>query len=413
MESVFKNIASPRENTITFQVSPTHVAYANTLRRLCMTYVESVGFRADILDNGSTTDVKVLANSTPMTNEMLAHRIGLIPLHVTNPLQWDSEKYSFVLQVENNTEDLLDVFASDFNVLEKMEDGSTRQVPTSQFFKVHPVTQDTCLIATLKPLMPGGKAEELRIQAKATIGTGRENARFIPTAQCAYSYTKNTDPVAQKRAFDDWVCRSKMLDPAALDQDPERKAPLVREFNTLEINRCYLKDEGGEPYSFDFTIESAGVLHPYYIVQRACEKGAELCRQYTSAQLPKDVNVQRVQGRLVGFDFFFQRQDHTLGHLIQAWIDANLMGKGEVTFVGYDIPHPLRDEMVIRIGVSDGDETTATRALTTAMTACMAMFDTWKNQWAALVGTGPGGEVRESRPVTRRVIKRPGAAPTT
>jgi DNA-directed RNA polymerase subunit D len=413
MKSVFQNARNVRENTIQFTLAPTHVAYANTLRRLCMTSVESVGFRADIRDNGATTDVEILANSTPMTNEMLAHRVGLIPLYVKTPTEWDPEKYTFILDKTNETEQTMDIFASDFQVLEKRGE-DTIQIPSSTFFRAHPKSGETCLLAVLKPLMPGGKPEEIRIKAKASAGIGRENARFIPTAQCAYSYTRDEDPEHQKQVFEDWIRRAKMIDPAELEKDAVKKGEFVREFNTLEVNRCYLKNEGGEPYSFDFTVESVGVLDPAQIVLRACERGADLCKRYAVDNLPGDVTVQRVEGQLLGWDFIFQGQDHTLGHLVQAWIDEHLINTGEVNFAGYDIPHPLRDEMVIRIGVPDAEtDQSARRAIQKAMVACEAMFQTWRSQWAALVQ--PAAAVATSAPtgepgstaVKRRIVRKP------
>lgn len=411
MASVFQNLNRSRDNTLTFRLSPTHVSYANTLRRLAMTSVEMVGFRADIRDDGATTDVEILANSTPMTNEMLAHRVGLLPIHVTQPLEWDSTKYEFVLNKVNDTEQVMDVFASDFQVFEIRGEEKV-PVPSTRFFKPNKETHDTCLLAVLKPLTPGGKPEEVRIRAKATIGIGRENARYIPTSQCAYAYTRDEDPVRQKEVFDDWVRRAKKVDPAALEQDAARRAVLMREFNTLEINRCYLKNDKGEPYSFDFTVESVGVLEPEAIILRACEAGADLCKQFATENLPASVTVQRVDGQLLGWDFFFQKQDHTLGHLIQAWLDENRMGDGQITFVGYDIPHPLRDEMVIRIGVADGEEATARQALNQAMTACQGMFQMWRDQWAALVSPtklGATGSTASAAaaPTVRRAIRRP------
>ena len=159
MEPVFKNVKF-NGNFAKFQLSPTHVAYANTLRRLCISYVETVGFRADIGSDGSTTDVKILSNSTPMTNEMLAHRIGLLPIYA-DPKTWDSEKYTFVLHKINDSEKVMDVFASDFKVLEKRGD-ETVEVSSRDFFRpsLGSGANDTCLIATLKPLLPGGKPEE-------------------------------------------------------------------------------------------------------------------------------------------------------------------------------------------------------------------------------------------------------------
>jgi DNA-directed RNA polymerase subunit D len=410
MEPVFKNVNFSGNNA-TFQLSPTHVAYANTLRRLCMSYVETVGFRADIATNGSTSDVKILSNSTPMTNEMLAHRIGLLPIYA-DPKDWDSEKYTFVLHKINDTEKTMDIFASDFKVFEKKGD-ETVESSSRNFFRPSLSNGDTCLLATLKPLLPGGTPEEIHIEAKATVGIGRQHARFIPTTQCAYSYTLDKNPEKIKETFDKWVMNTKMFsDPSLLDKEEyrQKKNEFMREFNTLQINRCYLKDESGEPYSFDFTMESLGPLECKKIVLAACEKAIEICKRFVVDNLPKDVVIQRTDGQLLGYDIMFQRQDHTLGHLLQAWIDQNLVGRDKITFAGYDIPHPLRDEMVLRIGVSDGDEKSARLALKMAATACEAMFQTWRDQWGGLTELGAPPVKDMEVTGTRRIVRRPTAA---
>ena len=198
-------------------------------------------------------------------------------------------------------------------------------------------------------------------------------------------------------------------DPSLLDKEEyrQKKSEFMREFNTLQINRCYLKDETGEPYSFDFTMESIGPLECQKIVLAACEKAIEICKRFVVDNLPKDVVIQRTDTQLLGYDIVFQRQDHTLGHLLQAWIDQNLVGKDNITFAGYDIPHPLRDEMVLRIGVSDGDEKSARIALKSAAAACEAMFQTWRDQWNGLTqgAAEPTKEVEVTG--TRRIIRRP------
>jgi DNA-directed RNA polymerase subunit L len=176
----------------------------------------------------------------------------------------------------------------------------------------------------------------------------------------------------------------------------------------LEINRCYLKDEKtGEPYSFDFVIESAGVLSPEYIVLRACEMGASLCEKYTSTVFPDNLIVQESDSRFSAFDFFFQKEDHTLGNLIQTWIDAHKIDSGEVTFVAYDIPHPLRDEMVLRIGVADGKEATARSVLSEAMASCQAMFRSWRDNWASLTNPiiASSQPVATTKPTKKKVVR--------
>jgi DNA-directed RNA polymerase subunit L len=396
MEPVFQNYkdaSKVRRNTCAFTLAPTHVAYANTLRRMCMSHVASVGFRADMTEQGTTTDVVVKTNSTPMTNEMLAHRVGLLAIHIQQPETWDSKRYKFVLHKVNTTDQLMDVCAEDFRIIDTTREDAVPQ-PASQFFPPHPVTRSTALIAVLKPQMPGGEPEEIHIEATATVGVGRENARFIPTCQCAYAYTPDTNPDNLKRAFESWLGRVKMIgNPEALEQDLPKKQALLREFNSLERQRCYVKSESGEPYSFDFTVESRGVLPPEYIVMKAIEAGMQMCEKYTGEVLPSDVTVVPYDGNFRAIDFYFQKHDHTFGHMIQAWLDANRVGNGQITFAGYDIPHPLRDEMVLRIGVegSENAEVMARRVVREAVQACYAMFQLWSQQWTrvALGGAAP------------------------
>jgi DNA-directed RNA polymerase alpha subunit len=104
------------QRTVTFTLSPIHVSYANTLRRLILTGVETVAFRADMTSTGTTTDVVVKRNDTPMTNEMLAARIGLIPLNVPEPQKWREDEYQFRLNVAGDVDKAKHVTASDFQI---------------------------------------------------------------------------------------------------------------------------------------------------------------------------------------------------------------------------------------------------------------------------------------------------------
>ena len=116
-ESVFKNLATVDENPnmLAFRLAPSSVAYANTLRRMILTGTESVAFNSTMNDKGETSDVTIKENTTPMTNEMLADRIGLIPIHA-DPATWKKEEYYFELKIENDTDSTKPVRASDIEV---------------------------------------------------------------------------------------------------------------------------------------------------------------------------------------------------------------------------------------------------------------------------------------------------------
>lgn len=406
------------QRTVTFTLSPLHVSYANTLRRLILTGVETVAFRADMTATGTTTDVVVKRNDTPMTNEMLAARIGLLPIHIPEPQKWKDTEYQFHLSVSGHADEVRHVTASDIKVIRlsghvsEDEDEKKEAHPTENFFPPHPLTGHTSLLASLQP-GTGATQQRVELLAKATKGTGREHARFTPVSQCSYEYTPDDDPARIQEMFENWLHHAKKVD--AVDKASERYAMLDREFRTMQIKRCYKKDETtGEPYSYDFTIESVGVLSVEYIVQRACEVGENMCSRYVNLQtgtIPPEITIRNADCRLIGYDFLFRGHDHTLGNLLQTWlVQHHIEGNDQpkITFAGFSVPHPLRDEMVLRIGVADGEEATARAAIAMAARGCVGLFQSLRRSWlmaiqAPLPPMGPRAPLRS--------IRRPKMAP--
>jgi DNA-directed RNA polymerase subunit L len=377
----FKNIQYDGKDTLKFQLVNTHVSYANTLRRIILTEVPSVAFRAEIQKSGSTSDIKIEKNTTAMSNEMLAHRIGLVPIHA-NPKEWDSERYSFELNVENNTSDLMDVKVSDINVYEQTESGSIL-VPNTKFFHPDPITRDTCLLTVLKPKVGDSSPETVAFKAKASVGIGKENMRFSPVSQCSYGYTRDETPEKVKDIFVRWLDRHKKINYMELETDSERKKILEREFNTMEVARCFVTDEKGEPNSFDFTVETVGVFNPLDIVIEALKVIEQKCFLYAAldkGDLPTNITIQPTKKEARGFDIYFQGEDHTLGNMLTTWMDEHVLDEqglrdGTIQFCGYCVPHPLRDEMLMTIIAKD--DLVCRKALALAAMNCGKMFASW------------------------------------
>ena len=396
--SPFKNLKKTGENTLQFTLAPTHVSYANTLRRAVLTMVETVGFNADIEDSsGKTTDVIITKNSTPMSNEMLAHRIGLLPIHVETPLLWKPEEYTFEISAKNETNESMDITADNIivkKVVSIVQGDEPQAVPSRQFFHPHRLTGDTSLLTVLKGRVGAQPPEELECKMIARMGTGRQNARYTPVSQCSYKYTVDPDEAKRKEVFTNWLTTSKKVNLAELETNSSRKGELEREFATMEAARCFLEKDG-EPYSFDFTIESVGVLSPETIVARSLVVLQSRCMRYATinvGDLPDNLKIVPADGALQGFDFLFTQEDHTLGNLFQTWIEQNAMvaadgAETDISFVGYKVPHPLRDEMLLRIGVErDGQQVTARSAVARAAKGCADMFASWRAALEPFVG---------------------------
>jgi DNA-directed RNA polymerase subunit L len=406
---IFSNLANVDDTTtLTFQIKNTDVAYVNTLRRTILTGVECLAFNSKMNDVGATTDVKISANTTPMTNEMLADRIGLIPILLPpgwKPESWDKDAFEFRLSMENNTNDTMPVKVEDIQVykLGTAEEGYMKYPSgNKEFFRPDPTTGDTCLLAVLKAKQPNQSGQKIEFIARASVGTGNQHIRWCPVSQCSYSYTIDTDENRQLQFFQRWLEMTKKMSLESLNEDPAKKETMLREFQTMEVQRCYKVNEFGEPNSFDFVVESIGTMSIFDIVERALYNIEMKCAKY-AGELPSDVRVIPADARMKGFDFYFPNEDHTLGNLLQAFMEANLMDTGEISFVGYKVPHPLRAEMVLRIGVDferdkarDGKQTVARAAISRAAAGCAMMFREWRQDWIKAKTRPIGMRNRES-----------------
>ncbi len=395
---VFQNFEKIDTNTVKFTLTPTRVTYANSFRRAMETEIQCLGFNADIAEDGSTTDVKVIKNTTPMSNEMLADRIGLLPIFMPKGYEtWKKKDILFKLHVVNDSEVYRPVTASDFACIKQIDETTTEQIPNTEFFHPNPITSETCLIATLKPMIPGQKPEEIHIEAYASLGTGREHARWIPTSQCSYGYTLDPDQSRNEERWKKWLFEQKNVkDLEELEKDPVKKERLNREYRSLEVQRCFLVDPvSGEPYSFDFTVQSVGSLDPIQIISKGILALIQLCSKYVdidTGDLPPHVTIQPTQMKMLGQDIIFQKETYTFGNLIQTFLVDKHVGQGKyskfLSFVGVIEPHPLRSELKMTFGFSDSKENTRENVrylLSQAAKECVAIFTQWHTQFIEIM----------------------------
>jgi len=375
----------------TFRIAPLHVTVANTIRRQILAAVETVGFKTEPPES---SDVHISINTTPLVNEMIMHRIGMIPIAVTDPSTFNAEEYEFRMNIENVGSTPVNVSASDIQVFRTTEAGE-QGLPNEDFFPKDPITGDSPLITVLRPKYNlDSIPERLTLRAKASVGTGRQNMRYSSVAQCSYEYTPDNDPKRQNQILNNWLATSKKVpDPSAIS--PERLAELTREFNCLEVQRCFLQNEKGEPFDFLFHIESIGVLSIPVIMERGLRSCSQILEPYLNfdAEFPVDakgmplVSVSKAARRMEnGYEFVFQNEEHTLGNLLQTFlVERHIEGTDEpkILYAGYKVPHPLRAEMVLIIASEDGKEETARLAIANTCTYLKKYFEDALESWLA------------------------------
>ncbi|KAI9907363.1 hypothetical protein PsorP6_004650 [Peronosclerospora sorghi] len=174
-----------RDDFIRFELSETDASVANAIRRVMISEVPTLAI--DL--------VSIEINTSVMTDEFLAHRLGMIPLNFDGDLENFRKRfvYSQDCDCDENcpncsVEFSLDVTADNNNVLSvtsealKSSDPYIRPVNFSSEEELNN-TQDTgVIIAKL------GSGQRLRLSAIAKLGIGKEHAKWSPVAVATYMY---------------------------------------------------------------------------------------------------------------------------------------------------------------------------------------------------------------------------------
>src|SRR3989344_1358087 len=138
-------------------------AYANTLRRLIIDYVPALAI----------DEVNFLKNSSALYDEIIAHRLGLIPLKT------DIKSYSIKELKGEKTA------TTQLTLTLKAEGPSTvySEELKCKDPKIKPVYQKI-------PIVKLAKGQNLQIEAIATLGNGKEHAKFSPALAYFNAYPK-------------------------------------------------------------------------------------------------------------------------------------------------------------------------------------------------------------------------------
>ena len=65
--------------------------------------VKTIGFRTEPFENST---VKIIHNDTPLHNQFLEHRIGMIPINIKKPEEFDLDEYLFEIDETNDSSEI-------------------------------------------------------------------------------------------------------------------------------------------------------------------------------------------------------------------------------------------------------------------------------------------------------------------
>jgi DNA-directed RNA polymerase subunit L len=330
MELLIKN-KSP--DFLTFDIKNGDVSFVNALRRIILSELDAYAFETSTYTD---SNVKIIENTSSLHNEFLLHRIGLIPVHNIS----DPTDYKFVLNVQNKTSNVIDVTTKDINVTNLK---TNTKEDSQKFFPANPITGDNILIIKLKP-NPGEEGEKLHFEGTLSKGTGADNTRYSLVSNVVF--TNKVDTEKYQNALDNYLSNIQ----------PEN---IEKETKTFEINekeRYFYTDESGNPNQFEFAIESIGIQPTHIILKRALEKLVLKMNTFLinfKKSLNKQdspISIKESPTIMKATDIIIPNETHTLGFLLQSFINKNK----SVSYVSYNNPHPLKNEIFIRIS-TDSD----------------------------------------------------------
>jgi hypothetical protein len=371
----------------------------NAIRRTLLSSIETYAFRTTY-DN---SDITIEVNNTSLHNEFLLDRIGLIPLYlnpkdvIDNPL-----KYLFVLNIKHdNSNPVRIITAEDFEIYElkssvmssaDYQNGlitnidknnyNNKQVPEKIKKEIFRPFQNTyySIITEMKSTNSDDNPQELKLYGSPSVSISKEDARWQAVSCASYSYKTNQDLLKQ-------VIQDKILLKNINDVDTFKK-----EFEIREGPRYYHRDNQGEPYYYNFTIESQHFLNESDLFIRANEIIIDSLEGFKN-ELDKLVDdepslikmiynkgdKQNVINMLVEMQYVIDKEiwhgfDDTLGSIIQAHMSNKMINDNSVlSLCGYKRTHPLENKILFTMSMNnseDLDEKSKTNSIIQAFKDC-------------------------------------------
>lgn len=337
--------------TLVVHMDGVPLALANALRRVLIAEVPTVAPFFQTPDVPG--DVIVHRNTSAMHNEMLSHRVSLVPIHMPTMeavLAHEPDDATFRIQVRNTGHENVVVTSKDIQVVV-----AKQQRP---LFPPDPITGDHAIITVLKPNLRQPEAgEEVDVEFRARRGTGQVHSRYSPVSTCALTLRVDEEEVARRRKDD--------------------AAGHANYFDTITRARCFSKGPDGEPDKLALVVESECAIPAGRLVLHALDVLLGKLKTLTSKQL-QDV---REMGDGM-YEAVIADEDHTLGNLIQALIFQR-MGELSCTYVGYHVPHPLKRTLLLTVAIQ-GDVPFPT-FLERAVDSIVRTVEGVRDEWSKLV----------------------------
>lgn len=252
MNNIKVRILEKSDTKLKFIIEGINPSLANALRRTMIADVPTIAI----------DEVVILENTSVLPDEILAHRLGLIPLRV------DLETYQDIFLVEEEEK----ITTPQIRLMLDVE--ATNSLIT--VYSGHLKSEDPHVVPVYHniPLVKLERGQRVVLEAFARFGKGKEHAKWQPVSACTYKYMPIISIFEEKCN----LCK------ACVNECPRRVLDVSNDKlvikDILRCTTCRVCEQvcptGAIKVSWDdttfiFNIETTGSLPPEEIVKKAMD----------------------------------------------------------------------------------------------------------------------------------------------
>jgi DNA-directed RNA polymerase subunit D len=247
-------VLEKNETNLRIIVKEADVPLINALRRIALAEVPSMAI----------DEVVMIENSSILQDEIVAHRLGLIPLKT------DLQSYNLPEDCQCQSEFGCPQCRVTLTLDVESKEG-TRTVYSGELVSENP---EIAPISDKVPLIKLAKGQKLKLEAYARLGKGMNHAKWQPVAVCAYKYFPKIEVLSKDckdctKCAD--ICPKRVL--TVKDEKVDVRDLLACNLCMDCVEACPTEPKGikveWEKNAFIMNIESTGVLPPETVLQEA------------------------------------------------------------------------------------------------------------------------------------------------
>ena len=231
----------------------TDVPFINALRRIILAEVPCMAI----------DEVVMIENSSILQDEIIAHRLGLVPLKT------DLDSYNLPEECPCKSDFGCNLCRVSLTLDTEAKEG-TRTVYSGELVSENP---DIVPVSDNIPLLKLAKEQNLKLEAYARLGKGKNHAKWQPVSTCTYKYFPQINIGKQCNACGKCVeiCPKKVLTKVGGKLEIRDLMACTLCQDCMDV--CPMKPPAIEVSwkedTFIFNLESTGVLSPERIVRAA------------------------------------------------------------------------------------------------------------------------------------------------